>query len=114
MLRRKLLYEQVCEELVKRIKKGIYKGGDQLPTEKVLVEELGVSRNSLREAMKCLATAGLVTSTSGKGSFITPDAPDLVTRDGLIIDLSVYESISEIIEMRCIVEPVGWFASTRT
>ena len=105
LLRRKLLYEQVVEEIVQRIKRGIYGSGDRLPTEKELVEELGVSRNSLREAMKCLITAGLVTSTSGKGTFLSANARDLVTREGLLIDLSTYESVSEIIELRCIVEP---------
>ena len=113
MLRRKLLYEQVVEEIVQRIRSGVYKPGDRLPTEKELVEELGVSRNSLREAMKCLITAGLVTSTSGKGTFLSQKARELVAKEDLLIDLSVYESVSEIIELRHIVEPESAFLAAQ-
>jgi GntR family transcriptional repressor for pyruvate dehydrogenase complex len=113
LLTRKLLYEQVVEELVQRIKNGIYKPKDRLPTEKELVEELGVSRNSLREAMKCLAAAGVVTSTSGKGTFVSPNAPDLLTKSGLMVDLSVYESVTEIIEFRYMIEPESAYLAAR-
>jgi GntR family transcriptional repressor for pyruvate dehydrogenase complex len=113
LLTRKLLYEQVVEEIVQRIKTGTYKPEDRLPTEKELVEEFGVSRNSLREAMKCLAAAGVVSSTSGKGTFVAPNAPELLTRSGLIVDLSVYESVTEIIEFRYMIEPESAYLAAK-
>ncbi len=55
------LHEQVSEIIALRILGGVYAPGDILPTERVLYEELGVSRTTLREAMKNLSSKGLVT-----------------------------------------------------
>jgi len=44
--------------------------GDPLPTEMVLSQQLGISRNSLREALKALETIGVVETRHGLGSFV--------------------------------------------
>ena len=57
-----LLYEQVVEDLCLLIDRGDFEPGDQLPSERELIEKLNVSRNVLREAW-CYRI------TSGKGTF---------------------------------------------
>lgn len=49
-----------------------YSIGDQLPNEKLLAEQLDVSRGSVREAMGMLATEGVVTRSWGVGTFVAP------------------------------------------
>lgn len=44
--------------------------GDPIPTETALARELGISRNSLREALKALATAGVVETRHGLGTYV--------------------------------------------
>ena len=49
-----LLYEQVVEDLCLLIDRGDFEPGDQLPSERELIEKLNVSRNVLREAFHVL------------------------------------------------------------
>lgn len=50
---------------------GSWRAGTRLPAERTLAEMLGVSRNSLREAISCLKTRGLLVSRQGSGVFVT-------------------------------------------
>ena len=58
MIKRKLLYEQVKDELLLRIKNGDYKPGEYLPPEKELAEGFNVSRNRIREALRRFQLVG--------------------------------------------------------
>lgn len=48
-----------------------YMPGDKLPSEKILSDELGVSRTTLREAIKMLVANGVLTIERGRGTFVT-------------------------------------------
>lgn len=63
-------FEDVLAQLERRIADDGLTAGDRLPGERQLAEELGVSRSSVREAMRVLETLGVVTSQVGRG----PDA----------------------------------------
>ena len=65
------LYKQIVHDLVSRIKSGVYSEGDKLPTETELMEEYGVSRITVRSAIKELEDADIVERTRGKGTFVT-------------------------------------------
>ena len=60
-------FESCVEQLATAIRLGVFTDGDQLPPERELAERLGVSRNTLREAMAALRQAGLVETTLGRG-----------------------------------------------
>ncbi len=64
------LYQQVAENLRRQIQLGTVKPGERLPPEKVLAQQLGVSRPTVREAMIALEIAGLVEIRSGSGSYV--------------------------------------------
>lgn len=64
-----LLYEQVVEDLCLLIDRGDFEPGDQLPSERELIEKLNVSRNVLREAFHVLESRGVIVSHQGKGRF---------------------------------------------
>ncbi|MFE6256628.1 FadR/GntR family transcriptional regulator [Agromyces sp. NPDC057865] len=60
-------YEQVMAQIEQRILDGRLKAGDKLPSERELAQSLGVSRPSLREAMRVLEALGLVDIRVGGG-----------------------------------------------
>jgi len=70
-IRSSRLYEQIVEQVEQAILKGELKPGDQLPAERELAEQFGVSRTAVREAVKALREKGLVEAFSGRGTFVT-------------------------------------------
>src|SRR3954462_14497448 len=60
-------FEVTIERLAQSIRLGVIVEGDRLPPERELAETLGVSRGTLREAIKALRDAGLVESRRGRG-----------------------------------------------
>ena len=67
---RKTLTEIAENELRQAITEGTFRPGTQLPTEAELCEMLGVSRTVVREALRVLEDAGLVTRRHGVGTFV--------------------------------------------
>lgn len=66
------LYHQLKEALKERIRSGKYPGNGPLPGERQLVEEFGVSRTTVRQALNDLVGEGLLFRRHGKGTFVTP------------------------------------------
>ena len=79
-------FEETVERLLEGVKLGVYAPGDRLPSERELTRRLGVSRITLREALRELAAAGYVETKRGRfgGTFIIrqpePMVPDELTR----------------------------------
>lgn len=62
--------ELVVDGTRQKILAGTYRAGERLPTEPNLQQEWGVSRSVIREAMKILASQGLVRVEQGRGTFV--------------------------------------------
>ena len=62
--------EQVRRQIEEAIKVGGFQPGDKLPSERELVETFGVSRVSVREAIRSLEALGLVRVEHGRGAFV--------------------------------------------
>lgn len=62
---------RIAGDIEARILEGSLKPGDQLPSERKLAEELGVSRPSLREAIQQLVSKGLLSTRHGGGTVVT-------------------------------------------
>ncbi|MDB1088414.1 FadR/GntR family transcriptional regulator [Streptomyces sp. ACA25] len=69
--RRSALADQVITELRGQITSGAWPVGSRIPTEPELVEQLGVARNTVREAIRALAHNGLLDIRQGSGTFVT-------------------------------------------
>jgi GntR family transcriptional regulator len=65
------LYLQVYDAIAEAIRSGRLKAGDRLPTERSFCEQLGVSRATVRRAMRRLVEEGVVEATVGRGSFVS-------------------------------------------
>lgn len=70
-------FEETVERLLTVIKLGVVGRGDRLPPERELAAQLGISRLTLREAIRELSTAGFVQSRRGRlgGTFVTYTRP---------------------------------------
>ncbi len=67
-------FRQVAADLREKITAGDYAPGEQLPSERELVDSYGVSRPTIREAVNLLRSEGLVTAEHGRGVFVRPPA----------------------------------------
>lgn len=67
-------FRQVAADIRQKISAGDYAPGEQLPSERELVETYDVSRPTVRDAITMLRTEGLVTSEHGRGVFVRPPA----------------------------------------
>ena len=74
-------FEETVERLLEGVKLGVYAPGDRLPPERELTRRLGVSRITLREALRELAAAGYVETKRGRfgGTFIIRQPEPLVS-----------------------------------
>ena len=90
----KRVFEEVILQIRRELALGNLKPGDKLPSERDLVEQFGVSRLAVREALRTLENAGIVTSVKGVkgGAFVRKADPELLTR--LLGDLISLGSIS--------------------
>ena len=70
-------YQLVIDQIKDDILKGVLKPGDRLPGERELAEQLGVSRNSVREGLRILENMGVTASRHGAGHYVSLnfDAP---------------------------------------
>lgn len=87
---KKRLSFRVRDELAARISSGRIAPGGRLPPEPELAEQLGVSRATLREALRSLEEDGFVTRTRGAGTYAT-SRPRL--RNNLDVNFGVTEAI---------------------
>lgn len=67
------IYEDIKRGIKERIRRGELKAGDRVPSEHELVNQLGVSRNQTRQALRELEIEGYVVRRRGSGSFVAPD-----------------------------------------
>jgi len=102
----------VTDEAILRIKEMILTGelapGDRLPPEKELSEHLGLSRSSLREAVKALEVIRVLDVRRGDGTYVTSLEPRLLLEAmSFVVDLHDDQSVLEIFAVRRILEPAA-------
>jgi GntR family transcriptional regulator, transcriptional repressor for pyruvate dehydrogenase complex len=106
VLQHRKLYEQVVERIRDRILSGELKSGDQLPNERSLGEQFGVSRTVIREAMKTLIENGLVEVRRGQGTFVVDSTADALKQSlRRMMGLASGQLVDEMVEVRELLEP---------
>jgi GntR family transcriptional regulator, transcriptional repressor for pyruvate dehydrogenase complex len=97
-------FEVTVQRLAQSIRLGVLVGGDRLPPERELAETFGVSRVTLREAIKALRDAHLVESRRGRGGGTFVVAPTAATSDAGL-ERVARPSLNDTLDLRRIVEP---------
>ena len=94
------LTENVIRQLKESIRSKIITRGERLPPERELAELLGISRGSLRQALKALQVMGVLKVIQGSGAYLA-DSAEAILRDpeGLLVPLRGY-SFAEMYEAR--------------
>ena len=89
--------------------------GDRIPPEKELSERLGLSRNSLREAVKALDVIGVLDVRRGDGTYVTSLEPRLLLEAmSFVVDLHTDRTVLEMFAVRRMLEPgAAGIAATR-
>ena len=97
--------DEAIVKIQELIRSGGLKPGDRLPPEKELSNSLGLSRNSLREAVKALEMIHVLDVRRGDGTYVTNLQPrSAVDAMSFVLELHQDEPILELLEVRRILE----------
>jgi GntR family transcriptional repressor for pyruvate dehydrogenase complex len=100
------LYEQIVQQIEDSISQGALKPGDQLPAERDLARQFGVSRTAVREAVKALREKGLVAAHPGRGTFVTNGTTQVIRQSlDLMMKIGQVDGMPHLAEIRQILEP---------
>ena len=99
---------QLADVLRDRIVDGELSPGDRLPKESDLADRLGLSRNSLREAVKALSLIHVLDVRQGDGTYVTSLEPRLLL-DAMtfVVEFHRDDTVLEFLEVRRILEPAA-------
>jgi GntR family transcriptional repressor for pyruvate dehydrogenase complex len=105
-IRRTSAPEAIVEHLLGRIRGGEFGPGDWLPSERLLQEQLGVGRLSLREAMARLSALGIIRVDHGKGACIQTRIDKDVLINALIPSFPARnpKTLQDLVEARALIE----------
>jgi GntR family transcriptional repressor for pyruvate dehydrogenase complex len=109
------LYEQIVQQIEESILKGEIVEGSQLPAERELAEQFGVSRTAVREAIKALQEKGLVDALPGRGTFVTNGSSNGMRRSlDRMVKGGESHGLAYLVEVREMLEPeIAALAATR-
>jgi DNA-binding FadR family transcriptional regulator len=103
-LDRRSLAHDAAEHLRELVSSGALRPGDRLPSERELASRLGVSRPTLREAVRGLVIMGLLETRHGAGTFVVRTAP--LDGDAFTVTIDLEGApIQELFEIRLLLEP---------
>src|ERR1700674_3771925 len=97
--------EEAIHKIRERIVSGSWRPGDRLPKESELAAQLGLSRNSLREAVRALSQLRVLEVRQGDGTYVSSLEPDLLLEStGFVSHLLLGDTAVELYEVRRIRE----------
>jgi GntR family transcriptional regulator, transcriptional repressor for pyruvate dehydrogenase complex len=103
-IRRNKVYEEVARQIERLILKKL-RPGDKLPAERELAEMLGVSRSSIRDAIRSLELVGLVEPRQGVGTVVREISPDTLVNPLSNVLVHKRQLVSELLDFRKMLEP---------
>ena len=107
------LTDRAITKIKELIVAGEFAPGSKLPKERELAEQLGLSRNSLREAVRALTLIGVLEPRQGDGTYVTSLEPDLLLAGtSFVSDLLTGPSVLELYQVRRILEPAATALAT--
>ncbi|MFE0640479.1 FadR/GntR family transcriptional regulator [Streptomyces sp. NPDC058877] len=93
------LVDSVVEQLRTQLSEGEWAVGDRIPTEHELAQQLGVGRNTVREAVRVLVHTGLLESRQGNGTFVRSTADPAAVLHGVR-----HAAAADVLELRISLE----------
>ncbi|MFE4194704.1 FadR/GntR family transcriptional regulator [Paenarthrobacter sp. NPDC056912] len=99
------LSEQLSERLIRMIADGELSAGDKLPNERELAETAGISRTSVREALRDLELRGLISRKPGRGTIVEAQSRPELHAAMLGTMESSQRTLREVMDLRAVIEP---------
>src|SRR5438270_6992589 len=100
--------DDAIDKIRERIVSGAWGPGDRLPKESELAAELGLSRNSLREAVRALSQLRVLEVRQGDGTYVSSLEPDLLLETtSFVTHLLQDHTVVELFEVRRLLEPAA-------
>lgn len=96
--------EQIISYMKNKIAEGEWAVGEKIPSENQLSKELGVSRASIRDAIKFYTGQGMMETFHGKGTFLVDNRVDESARVSNIITQEDCEDVRDVLEFRRTIE----------
>ncbi|GGQ17884.1 GntR family transcriptional regulator [Streptomyces griseomycini] len=97
--------QRAIERVTAMVREGLLEPGQRLPTERDLAARLGISRSSMREAIRALTVLGVLEARHGSGVYVTRlEAGDLLETFGVVAGLSRGPRLVELLEVRRVLE----------
>lgn len=103
-VRRNRIYEEIARQIEKMITEKM-KTGDRLPPERQLADIFGVSRSSIRDAIRALELSGLVEARQGLGTVVRERASDAVFNPLTQVLVQKRKLVGELLDVRKMIEP---------
>jgi len=98
--------ETTIDKIKQMLVDGQLRPGDRLPVEKDLAASLGVSRNTLREAVRALSSLRILQTRQGDGTYVTSLQPALLLDGmGFVADLYREDGELQFLHVRRLLEP---------
>jgi GntR family transcriptional repressor for pyruvate dehydrogenase complex len=111
---RRALHQQIAESLRDLIIAGTIQCGEALPPERALAQQFGVSRATVREALRALQMWGLVEARQGGGNYVCVPSIERITTPLSTILQHNRQLQDELMDARLILEPaICWLAAQR-
>lgn len=105
--------ERVIDEICTYIESKGLTTGDKLPPERVFIELFGVSRSSLREALRVLSTVGIIDVRHGDGMYVASTTPAVQANPKALFDATEQHALRNLVETRLGIELAAVTAATR-
>src|ERR1700756_4012927 len=103
-IRRSKVYEEVARQIQNHIFEHL-KPGDVLPPERELAQKFGVSRSSVRDAIRSLELIGLLEPQQGRGTVVREPSGNAVMGSLTAVIMQKRKLVKELLDVRKLVEP---------
>ena len=92
------LSDEIVEQIIDLISRGILRPGERMPSEKQLCQQFGVGRTSVREALRSLSVMGILEPHAGEGTYVSGDNSRYLEKTmqwSLLLDRKVVDDLIE-------------------
>ena len=104
-VKRSRVWEDIVTQILQLMSEGNLTAGSRLPSERELASQLGVSRPSVREAMRQLELMGVIESRHGSGAFVKEVSDEDLVQPLALLLRGRKHLLRDILETRKVIEP---------
>ncbi|HEY7197444.1 MAG TPA: FadR/GntR family transcriptional regulator [Gaiellaceae bacterium] len=104
-VKRSAAAQEAVRQLQELVRSGELSPGQRLPPERTLAQQLGVSRSTLREAIRALVVMNILVSRHGTGTYVSSLEPELLAEPFQFIISISDEALLHLFEIRKVIEP---------